>query len=450
MGLFDLFRWLFGRRTVPGPDGIAAGQSPCPPADGPTGPNSPLENTPRVQKTNRSPAVVRSEQRPFQLERLRYQSSLIVTPSERETVDRRPYRFAWPGARTGEFLDLSTDSDERWLQYYGLPTLKTPDDLAAWLEIPLGKLAWLTCRTLDGHRPVSETSSHYSYKWLQKRSGGWRLIESPKPLLKQIQTKILREILDHIPPHPSAHGFVAGRNILTNAQPHIGQRFVLKLDLRDFYTTVRYSRVVAIFRSLGFSREVAIWLARLTTTAVPWNLPFPKGFQSQFLYSCFHLPQGAPTSPALANLSAFGMDVRLAGMAEAYGMKYTRYADDLTFSGPGIAVPALREVIPFAQRIIRNERFRPHSGKRKVIRASQRQSVTGVVVNERANVSRKDFDRLKAILHNCVKHGPQGQNRDNVPDFSAHLRGRIAHILHLNEARGTALLEIYQRIDWSK
>ncbi|MCA8999276.1 MAG: RNA-directed DNA polymerase, partial [Planctomycetaceae bacterium] len=365
----------------------------------------------------------------------------------------RPYHFAWPGPRTGEYLDLSTDADERWLQYYGLPTLRTPEDLADWLHIPIGKLAWLTLRTNDGHRPVSTEASHYRYQWIPKRSGGWRLIEAPKEQLRLVQTQILREILDRIPPHSSSHGFIAGRSIITNAEPHLGQKFILKLDLQDFYASVRYARIVAIYRSFGFSREVSIWLARLSTTAVPWSLQFPTRDARSWTfhaYYAFHLPQGAPTSPALANLSAYGLDVRLAGMAAAYGLNYTRYADDLTFSGPGRAFPSLREVIPFANRIIRSERFRPNQKKAKVIRRSQRQTVTGVVVNEHLNVSRQEYDRLKAILHNCVKMGPSSQNRGELADFPAHLRGKIAHVMLLNEDRGLKLLEIYHRIDWSR
>src|SRR5690606_8581361 len=156
------------------------------------------------------------------------------------------------------------------------------------------------------------------------------------------------------------------------------------------------------------------------------------------------------TSPALANLSAFGLDTRLAGLARVYDVRYTRYADDLSFSGSGRFIPALREFIPLADSIIRDERFTVHRAKRRIIRNNQRQTVAGVVVNARPNISREQYDTLKAILHNCIRHGPSTQNREQHPWFAAHLLGRIAHMSHLNAARGARLRMMYDRIDWSR
>lgn len=361
-----------------------------------------------------------------------------------------PYRFARFGSRTGQYLDFSLDGDETCLHQNGLPVFRTPEQLAVWLNLPLNKLAWLVHRFSAG-RAASVEKSHYHYTWRKKRSGGVRLIESPKQTLKQVQVKILREILDRIAAHPAAHGFVRGRSILTNATPHVGQGVVLKFDLTNFYTTVGFSRVTAIFRTIGYSREAAIWLALLTTSAVPGNMPFDR----EKLYSLQpywrrHLPQGAPTSPALANLSARHLDARLTGMARAFGAQFTRYADDLTISGPVGLSKGLRTLIPLVEQIIRRERFQSNRKKRQVLRSHQRQSIAGVVVNTRTNVARSDFDRLKATLTNCVRMGPSTQNRDGVDDFQAHLRGRIAHVLQLNSGRGERLLALYQKIDWRR
>jgi hypothetical protein len=352
------------------------------------------------------------------------------------------------GERVG-FCDLSQDADAERLARFGLPMLRTPEDVAQWLGVPVGTLAWLTHRCDEANRPASPRTSHYHYSWVRKVSGGWRLIEAPKRRLRDAQEQILREILDRVPPHSAAHGFVTGRSIISNAEPHAGQRVVVSFDLENFFPTVTFSRVVAVFRSLGYSREAAIWLGRLTTTRTPVALEHPQGEAWQVeRHRVRHLPQGAPTSPALANLSAFSLDLRLAGLARTFHAEYTRYADDLTFSGPERFLRALRVFIPLVRKIVRAERLRLNMAKRRVMRDNQQQRVTGAVVNERVNVPRRDFDRLKATLTNCVRRGPSTQNHERRPDFQAHLRGRIAHVEQLNPARGAKLLALFDQIDW--
>lgn len=362
-----------------------------------------------------------------------------------------PYRFARLSV-TGGYLDLSQDIDEEQLRQLNLPLLATPEHLAAWLGISLGKLAWLTHRCDEGQRPRDVAHSHYHYRWIKKKRGGYRLIEAPKYQLRRIQQKILLEILAKVPVHPSAHGFVAGHSIKTNAEPHVGRRVIVKMDLENFYPTVRFSRVVAIFRGIGFSREVGIWLARITTSALPLAFEGPPGEMNRWVltpYNSRHLPQGASTSPALANLSAYQLDRRLSGMARRFRATYTRYADDLTFSGDKKFLSGLRNFIPLVKGIIRRERFAFHSGKTKVHRSNQHQRVTGVVVNEKANLNRTEYDRLKAILTNCIRRGVSTQNHQQLGDFQAHLRGKISHAKFLNPQKGQKLESLFQRIDWN-
>ena len=392
------------------------------------------------------------------------QSRRSVTPpasQQQALLARPPYTFATHVTRTSYsvapatptfqkgYIDLSGDLDRQKLARFDLPVLATPEDIAAWAGLPVGKLAWLAGRFVSGNRPPSAKSAHYVFQWRAKRAGGARLIESPKPLLREVQTRILREILDRVPPHAAAHGFARGRSIRTNAVPHCGQAVVVKWDLANFYASVRHNRVVAIFRALGYSREAALWLASLTTSAIPADLPIPEaGAHSLDPYLGRHLPQGAPTSPALANLSAFSLDVRLSGLARAFGGHYTRYADDLTISGDVAFARRLRNLIPLVEQVIRQERFRVHPVKRRILRNGQRQAVAGVVVNAKPNVRRDEFDRLKAILHNAARYGAALQNRAGHSDFAAHLRGRVAHVTMLNSARGAKLLRLYQKIDF--
>ncbi len=353
MGLFDfLLRLFFGKRP-----------SPAPHADPPA-------------TKRRRPRLV-----PLRAARRK------IWTGDRLELKQPPYAFAWQNPWTGRYLDLSQDGDEAKLARFELPSVHTPDKLADWLGIPVGRLVWLTHHFSDNGRPATESQAHYHFHWLAKRRGGHRLIESPKQTLKSVQYKILADLLDHVPPHPAAHGFARGRSIVTNAKPHVSQAVLLKFDLVDFYASVTLARVTAIFRGLGYSREAAIWLSRLTTSALPANIPFLKQEPSAVLpYLRRHLPQGAPTSPALANLSAYSLDVRLSGLARAFGATYTRYADDLTFSGPEALGRSLRDFIPLVTQIIRQERFRVNVKKRKVIRANRALVVTGVVVNEKVNV----------------------------------------------------------------
>ncbi|MDC0273699.1 MAG: reverse transcriptase family protein [Planctomycetaceae bacterium] len=365
------------------------------------------------------------------------------------TSNQKPYLFARKEPRTGLWVDLREGGDEQFLSQEGLPNFTTPEELANWLNIKPGQLAWLTHAFEPGQKADSVESSHYHYHWVQKRSGGERLIESPKPLLKQVQRQILHEILNKVPVHQSCHGFTRNRSILTNAKPHCGQRVVIKYDLQNFYPSVRRNRIIAIFRGLGYNREVSIWLGRLTTTAIPSSIPFPqegpKGLRD---YLSAHLPQGAPTSPALANLSAFSLDLRLHGLTKSFAANYTRYADDITISGPDNLMKSLKTLIPLVQQVIREERFVVQNKKRKVIRNNQRQQICGVVVNKHTNYPRKEFDRLKAILFNCVRFGPDSQNHEGVPNFREHLSGRIGFVKQLNHARGQKLESLWKQISW--
>jgi RNA-directed DNA polymerase len=161
-----------------------------------------------------------------------------------------------------------------------------------------------------------------------------------------------------------------------------------------------------------------------------------------------HLPQGAPTSPALANLAAFGLDRRLTGLAASTALRYSRYADDLTFSGPWQPRRRRRQFEEPVAVIARAERFAVNERKTALHSAAGRQSVCGIVVNVRPNVLRAEYDELKAILHNAARHGPAGQNRAGIADFEAHLRGRISWVASLNPARGEKLHRRFAQIRW--
>lgn len=336
-----------------------------------------------------------------------------------------------------------------------LPALRTAGELAHWLGLDVRRLEGLAdLRSLESKWPPGP-QRHYHYRPLAKRFGQVRLIESPKPRLKQLQHRILTGILEQIPPHPAAHGFCRGRSIQSFAQPHVGQRVVLRIDLQDFFPCIRRARIQALFRTVGYPEAVAALLAGLCTNVAPadaWDTVDRERFQRSEstirLYARPHLPQGVPTSPALANLCAYRLDCRLAGLAQAASANYTRYADDLAFSGQSDFERVAQRFAIHVCTTAMEEGFTVQHRKTRRMKRSVRQHLAGLVVNERLNVRRSEFDRLKAILTNCIRCGPQSQNRDNHTDFRAHLQGRLSFIEQVNPDKGRRLRALFHQIQW--
>jgi retron-type reverse transcriptase len=337
----------------------------------------------------------------------------------------------------------------------GVPELVTLHDLSAWLNLPLPQIEWLA--DVEGYRAsaASEPTRHYRYTWIPKKSGPSRLIEAPKPLLKGIQCKILREILDRVAVHDCAHGFRKQRSCLTAAQLHAGEDVVATVDLKDFFPSIPIRRVHGLFRCLGYPWNVARYLTGLCSTATPTDvfeaLPAKDrhGWESRALFQQQHLPQGAPTSPALANLCAWRLDCRLDGLAKRADARYTRYGDDLAFSGDRVFTRRIDGFLAKVAAICDDAGLPVNHAKTRIMGRGGRQHVTGLVINRHINVRRDRYDRLKAILYNCVRHGPADQNRDNSPDFRAHLDGRITWVENVNLHRGHRLRLLFQQIDWS-
>jgi hypothetical protein len=340
-----------------------------------------------------------------------------------------------------------------------LPALATPGALADWLGLTPAELTWFAdCHGRAAGAPAGPLR-HYTYRWLPGRAGKVRLLEMPKRRLKEGQRRLLHELFDHIPCHDAAHGYRGGRSVLTYAAPHARRALVLRFDLRDFFPAVRGARVHALFRTGGYPVAVARLLTGLCTNVVPadvWQaMPVRAyatgtGTDRRPLYEAPHLPQGAPTSPALANLCAYRLDCRLAALARSLGARYTRYADDLAFSGgPELERGARRFQVQVC-RIALEEGFEVHTRKSRFMRQGVCQQLAGIVVNDHPNVRRAEYDRLKAILTNCVRHGPAAQNRDGRADFRGHLAGRVAYVAMLSPARGQRLRALFDQIRWDE
>jgi hypothetical protein len=327
-----------------------------------------------------------------------------------------------------------------------VPAIESAGALAEWLGLTPGELDWFADLKGLGHKRGDVRLRHYHYRVLPKSDGGFRLIEAPKMRLKAIQRRILTEILEKVPPHPAVQGFVKRRSIKTFVAPHVGQRVVLKMDLEDFFPSFSAGRIQAIFRTMGYPDTVADGLAGICTNAAPrdiWPGRVPE------IYRWPHLPQGAPASPALANIATYRADCRLIGLARSAGAAYTRYADDLAFSGDAEFDRRVERFAAHVAAILHEEGFAVNHHKTRIMRRSVRQRLAGLVGNERLNVPRDEFDRLKATLTNCVRHGPEGQNRDGHADFKAYLEGRVGFVESINLAKGRRLRALLKRIVWS-
>jgi hypothetical protein len=345
---------------------------------------------------------------------------------------------------------------------WNLPVLASVSDLAHWLRLDAVELEWFADLKGLTSKTKNVQLQHYHYRILSKKSGsirlgGIRLIEAPKQHLKQIQRQILVEILDRIPAHPAAHGFVPARSIQTFAAPHVGQHVVLRMDVEDFFPSVSGLRVQAALRTAGYPEHVADLLGGLCTTKTPrgiWRGDAVFEIAPECLgslrerYARRHLPQGCPTSPAFANLCFYRADCRLAGLAKSANANYTRYADDLAFSGDAHFAARMDSFSTRAAAILIEEGFQVHHRKTRVMRQGVQQHLAGLVVNRRIKTPRADFDRLKSILTNCCHHGPESQNREQHPAFEAHLSGRIAFVENTNPAKGQRLRKIFERIGW--
>lgn len=323
-------------------------------------------------------------------------------------------------------------SDEATLTAAALPILHTPADVAAALGLTIPQLRWLAF-----HTDVA-TRAHYVKFEIPKRSGGVRILSAPHSRLKCAQRWILANIAGKLPVTDAAHGFVSRRGILSNAGSHVGKPVVINLDLENFFPSIAFPRVRALFERHGYSGSVATVLALLCTECPRTTVSY-AGTRYEAATGPRVLPQGAPTSPALSNQVARKLDRRLLGVAARLGLAYTRYADDLTFSGGEELIGRTGWLLAKVRHIAAEEGFAVNEKKTRVMRRSMAQTVTGIVVNEKPSIARKELRRLRAILHRARTEGLDAQNRDGRPNYRAWLAGKIAFVRMVRPELGDKL-----------
>ena len=294
----------------------------------------------------------------------------------------------------------------------------------------------LTVPQLKGLCYQQEVASNipYTHFTINKRNGTPRQIWSPIPRLKFVQRWILENILNNLMTHGAAHGFVRGKSIVTNATVHCNSALLIKLDVKDFFPSVHWRRVKGVFRHAGYPEQIATLLALLCTES-PRQMVQQNGKTYYVALSDRALPQGAPTSPALTNIVCLNLDRRLTGLAEKIGLRYSRYADDLTFSLPAnstsiknAAQPSdhnhlIGQLLGSVHKILQEEGFILNNDKTRVIRMGNQHNVTGMVVNGEGvpRVPRKIKRMLRASLHNLALGQPlrEGETLETLSGYAA-------------------------------
>ncbi|MFN8578536.1 MAG: retron St85 family RNA-directed DNA polymerase [Candidatus Sericytochromatia bacterium] len=300
-----------------------------------------------------------------------------------------------------------------------LPQIDTPKQLADALGLTISELRWLT------FNKEAAKSIHYHSFEIPKRSGETRLIWAPRPKIKAAQRWILQNILEQLPIHGNAHGFLPERSILTNARPHTNSKCLIKIDIKDFFPSITFPRVKGVFRNAGYKEQVATLLALLCTES-PREVLKIKDKTYFVAISDRCLPQGAPTSPALSNIVSMNLDKRLRGLSKSNGWRYTRYADDLSFSFPDNKKSAeIGYMLGAIKRIVEEECFKVNIKKTWVSRKGGKQAVTGIIVNgkDKPRASRELKRKIRAIIHNLQKGKTlhDGESIHQIIGFSSYV-----------------------------
>ena len=365
-------------------------------------------------------------------ERQHKQALKAARPKEEAADTRSGPTFL--GRRVSSRLKFE-GGDPGELEARGLPALSSFSDIADALAVTPQILQWLT------YERGADTTDHYTRFAIPKRGGGRRLISTPKPVMRAAQQWVRTNVLVPLPVSDHAAAFRPGKSIADNARLHSGKSCVIRLDLRDFFGTVTFPRIRGFFESLGYNPGVATVLALICTDA-PRSRVTLDGQTSLVIVGDRSLPQGACTSPDLANLITAGLDARIGGLARKFGYTYTRYADDLVLSTENEEVFAAG-VISAVSRVCRQEGFQVNHRKTRIMRVPNRQLVTGLLVNDGVRLTRSDLRRVRAFLHRCETQGVDAVSAELGKDARAVAHGYFAYIFMITPGVAMRLLEKY-------
>lgn len=274
----------------------------------------------------------------------------------------------------------------------------------------------------------ADESQYYEEVEIPKKAGGYRKIDIPSKCLKEIQSWIKRNILDNYLLHECSFGFRKGKSIYDNAKLHVGKECVVNMDMKDFFPSIKQEDVFYILYKKGYTKKVSYYLSKLLTK---------EG----------RLPQGSPASPMISNIVAMRLDKRLSALAKKYEAAYSRYADDITFSGKR----NVKNLIPIAQKIIEEENFKVNEKKTRYAYDYQRQEVTGLIVNKKVSVPKNYLKEIRKEIYFCKKYGVSShliRTENHKSFYKEHLYGKAYFVNMVDKKLGKAILQELDSIIW--
>lgn len=370
-----------------------------------------------------------------------------------------PQQYSYRGRQEGvssDVLEAAIGAIER-IQAVDprLPTILTLRHLSAVTELPYSYLRNVVCRSSGEYKRVL-------FKKRQPgRSSRYREIHIPAPMLLELQTWIASYILRVTKPHSASYAYHPRSEPVYAAQQHCGCRWLLKVDIEDFFHTISEDMVYSVFLGLGYNKLFAFELARITTmvssTSPKLNLTTKKwsAIPNYRHEKVGFLPQGSPTSPMLSNLVMKPLDESFSALARNMGFNYTRYADDLAFSTPeNVTKEAVLKLKRKVDCLLKSNGFNINKRKTSIRGPGARRIVLGILVDgPDPKLSKKFKDAIKMHLYflNSPKHGPSlhAKNRNtSISTLYHHVRGKIAWAEKIEPAFGRECLKEFMSITW--
>lgn len=314
-----------------------------------------------------------------------------------------------------------------------------------------------TLRQLTYYCNPNHTFHRYrQFKIRKKKPGEFRTISAPRNTSFMVMLRYVNEILKAIyTPSDYAFGFTEGRSVVDNAVRHKGMNYVFNTDIKDFFPSIDQARVWKRLQMspFNFPDAIARLLAGLCSMRTDTIVNAEKGY-----YRCV-LPQGAPTSPIITNMICDNLDRRLAGLAKRFGLNYSRYADDITFSSMHNVYQEGGEFRQELKRIIEGQNFKMNEAKTRLQKRNVRQEVTGITVNEKLNVTQKYVRDIRNLLYIWERYGindaihkffpkykqEKGHVKKGTPDIVNVLDGKLMYLKMVKGENDSVYMRLHNK-----